>query len=214
MSSCDRVRDDLPFYVNGTLALAERAVLDEHLRGCRTCRDTLALEERLAGSMQTSGSRVVPSPHAAWQRLEPRLVEAAVPPAEAAVRRRSLRSRYFGRRALFVAVAAQAVALVFLAVALWRAQAPQPPTFQTLTTPDPTLASRMPLVRVAFAPLVDADEAQQLAASAGARVLAGPSPENVYTLSVEAGGMAAAIEKLRASPQVRLAEQVFTGSDP
>lgn len=214
MSACDDLRNALPWYVNGTLALAARAALDEHLRTCAACRAEVELEQRLAATMQTDDARVVPAPHSGWQRLVARLQaleQPAAPEADTPVARRqhAIGGRLPGRRALLVAVAAQAVALVFLAVALWRAQtAPPAAAFYTLASADPTLASREPLVRVAFAHDVSPADAQRVAQAIGVRTLAGPSTGNVYTFSVGAGGTAATLEAFRRSPGVLLAEPV------
>jgi hypothetical protein len=98
---------------------------------------------------------------------------------------------------------------VFLAVALWRAQTAQTiPAFYTLTNVDPTLASREPLVRVAFARDVSPADAQRIAQTIGVRTLAGPSPGNVYTFSVGDGGSAVTLEAFRSAPGVLLAEPV------
>jgi anti-sigma factor RsiW len=214
MSACDDLREAMPWYVNGTLAISARAAVDEHLRTCAACRAEVDLEHRLANTMQTGETRVVPSPHAGWQQLVARL-DALEQAAEhesdtPAVRRpRAIGGRLLGRRVLLVAVAAQAVALVFLAVALWRAQTAQTTAaFYTLTRVDPTLAWREPLVRVAFARDVSPADAQRVAQTIGVRTLAGPSPGNVYTFSVGDRGTAATLEAFRRSSGVLLAEPV------
>jgi hypothetical protein len=214
MTPCDELRNTLPWYVNGTLAIAARAAVDEHLRTCAACRAEVELEQRLANTLQRDDARVVPSPHAGWQRLVARLEaleQPAEPQSETPVTRRphAIGGRLLGRRVLLVAVAAQAVALVFLAVALWRAQTAQTTAaFYTLTNVDPTLASREPLVRVAFAHDVSPADAQRVAQTIGVRTLAGPGTGNVYTFSVGEGGTAATLEAFRRSPGVVLAEPV------
>ncbi len=213
MSACEDLRTALPWYVNGTLAMPERAAVDEHLRACAACRAEIELDQRLANMLQVDDTRVVPAPHAGWQHLVARLEALESPPeAEAdapAHRPHALGARLLGRRVLLVAVAAQAVALVFLAVALWRAQTAQTiPAFYTLTNVDPTLASREPLVRVAFARDVSPADAQRIAQTIGVRTFAGPSPGNVYTFSVGDGGSAVTLEAFRSAPGVLLAEPV------
>jgi hypothetical protein len=211
MSACEELRNALPWYVNGTLALSARAAFEDHVRTCAGCRTELELEQRLATTLATADMRVVPSPHAGWQRLEARLDALQKPPDSEPVappRQRNRARRRIGRRVLLVAVAAQAVALVFLAVALWRAQSAPAPDFYTLTSVDPTLATGEPLVRVAFARDVSPEDAQRIARAVGVRTLAGPSPGNVYTYSVGEVGTAAALDALRRTPGVLLAEPV------
>ena len=214
MSVCDDLRATLPWYVNGTLAMSARAAVEEHLLMCAACRAEVELEQRLANLVQAEGARVVPSPHAGWQRLVDRVEALELPPEPQADlspnhRPHALAGRLLGRRVLLVAVAAQAVALVFLAVALWRAQTAQPTAaFYTLTNVDPTLAWGEPLVRVTFARDVSPADAQRVAQAIGVRTLAGPSPGNVYTFSVGEGGPALTLEAFRRHPGVLLAEPV------
>jgi hypothetical protein len=52
----------LPWYANGTLEAAERALVEEHLGGCASCKDELARCSGLAAAM-AAGREAAPSPH-------------------------------------------------------------------------------------------------------------------------------------------------------
>jgi hypothetical protein len=128
---------------------------------------------------------------------------------------RSARGRVNWPAALGAAVAVQAAAIAVLAVALVRhRQTESEPRFHTVANADPTLASSGSLVRIAFDPSVDEKAARDLAARAGAqRILAGPSPDNVYTFEFGADVAGAAaldqkVHELRRQAHVLLVEPV------
>jgi hypothetical protein len=114
-------------------------------------------------------------------------------------------------------VAVQAAAIAVLAVALVRhRQAEVMPRYHTTGDADPTLAASGPLVRIAFDPSVDDAAARAIAVSADARILAGPSPDNVYTFvfaeGTEAvGGLDQKVNGLRRQAHVLLVEPVVVG---
>jgi hypothetical protein len=201
---CEIVGELLSWHANGTLGPADRALVDAHTAMCETCRTTLAVERRLVEAMRAPRGNVEQSPHAGWQKLVARLdaeetamalrerdtpkaessnvvgLAGASTPASAA---RPARGRVNWPAALGAAVAVQAAAIAVLAVALVRhRQTEEAPRFHTVANADPTLAASGPLVRIAFDPSVDEKSARGLAAQTGVQnILAGPSPDNVYT---------------------------------
>ena len=130
---------------------------------------------------------------------------------------RAGRGRVNWPAALGAAVAVQAAAIAVLAVALVRhRQAEEAPRFHTLASADPTLAASGPLVRIAFDPAVDEAAARGIAKDADARILAGPSPDNVYTFvfadgTDAAGGLDQKVSGLRRHAHVLLVEPVVVG---
>jgi hypothetical protein len=119
--------------------------------------------------------------------------------------------------ALGAAVAVQAAAIAVLAVALVRhRQTEEAPRFHTVANADPTLAASGPLVRIAFDPAVDEPAAHAIAKTAAARILAGPSPDNVYTFvfaegTDAGGGLDQKVSSLRRQAHVLLVEPVVVG---
>jgi Putative zinc-finger len=224
---CEMVGELLSWYANGTLGAADRAVVDTHTELCSACRATLAIERRIVEAMRAPRDNVEQSPHAGWQKLAARLdAEAATEvfddspgrfPATDGASRRSARRRLNWSAALGAAVAVQAAAIAVLAVALVRhRQSEVAPLFHTLANADPTLAASGSLVRIAFDPSVDEATARSVAAQASGRILAGPSPENVYTFVFQEGpGAAGAVDGkvgwLRRRPHVLLVEPVVLG---
>jgi hypothetical protein len=216
------VAELLPWYANGTLSVAERSLVDDHVHSCESCGRALALERRIFESVRVPRDNVEPSPHAAWQRLAARL--DGLQPLQAAHHARAgsativTRPRWwtrFGSSALGLAVALQAATIAVLAVLLVRERYLQEqPRFHTLATPDRTLALAEPLARVAFDASVSSNLARELAADIAGRVVEGPSVNNVYTLAFDsARARPAALDEkvawLRKQPHVLFAEPVM-----
>ncbi len=231
---CEQVRLDLPWYLNGTLDAPARELVDAHLPECRPCQLLLLEEQRLMARLRARDARIVPMPQGAWKGFEQRLdgVVAAgsappaaktAPPPGPAVRVPVVRlagrgwriARRVRRRALVVAVAAQAVALVVLAALLW-SRAPEPvAVYRTLTTTTPQFAGGDVMVRVVLVPGTAPERARVLARQSGMRVVAGPRNGAIYTFAVTPGPAAVAtrdvatsVARLRAQPEVLLAEAV------
>jgi hypothetical protein len=211
----------------------------------------LALERRIVESIRAPRDNVEQSPHAGWQKLSARLdqdsTQPHVRPASNATSRPAQDSqpRHSApatvsdlahasatatrpRRAnwsvvLGAAVAVQAAAIAVLAVALVRHhQVEEAPRFHTVANADPTLAASGPLVRIAFDSTVNETAARGVASGANGRILAGPSPENVYTFVFQpasnlADGAAVrpqmddVVNGLRRQPHVLLVEPVVLG---
>jgi hypothetical protein len=200
---CESVGELLSWYANGTLGAADRAVVDSHIAFCDTCRTTLAVERRIVESMRAPRDNVEQSPHAGWQKLAARLDSedatalddavdldshtATLAPMPANVAALAKAGRKGPRRvnwpaALVVAVAVQAAAIAVLTVALLRhRQVEEAPRYHTVAEADPTLGAHGSLVRIAFDASIDDAAARRVAEQATARILAGPSPDNVYT---------------------------------
>lgn len=244
MKACRQAELDLPWYVNGTLDEAARASLEAHLPVCSRCQALLVGEQRLAVALRAHDTRahdtrVVPLHAGSWSDFERRLDATAA--SIAAVSRadddaparpiagpptapRSARSRWglagrVPRRALLLAVAAQAVALVVLAGLLRLSPPATVPVYRTVTNAEPGIVSDRPLVRVVVAPGVTLARVDDLAQRAGMSIVTGPRAGNIFTLAMHgargrtaAATMGAALQALRAHPEVLLAEQVSDGA--
>jgi anti-sigma factor RsiW len=231
---CASIGEMLSWHANGTLGLADRGEVDTHVETCPACRASLAMERRIVETMRAPRDNVEQSPHAGWQKMVARLDahEGLAPLADDTVREsrstasapamsqppsRSLRRRVNWPAALGAAVAVQAAAIAVLTVALVRhRQAEEAPRFHTVANADPTLAVTAPLVRIAFDATVDEATARGLATQAAGKILAGPSPENVYTFvfpdEIAAGrSLDETVSGLRRQAHVLLVEPVILG---
>lgn len=209
-----RVAELLPWYLNGTLDEAERAVVEEHLAGCDRCRAGLPAERDLAEAVAGTGV-VAPSPHPVQlARLMARI--------DAEERRRRPQP---GRRLAALAratprpvrwlVAAQLAAVLLLAVTLARPLAPEAPAlFHTLS--DAAAAPAAARLSVVFAPGASERQMRDVLAAVRGQIVGGPSPLGVYTVAVppvEAAGepLAVVLDHLRSRPEVAFAEPVAGG---
>jgi len=232
---CKSIEDLLAWYANGTLGVADRAVVEAHVEGCTACRTTLALERRIVENMRAPRDNVEQSPHAGWQKLVARMdahesskisaeedvteTFAAQNAATTAVASggnapaRNSRRRVNWPAALGAAVAVQAAAIAVLTVALVRhRQMQEAPLFHTVADADPTLALHGRLVRIAFDSAVVETAAHGIAGEAGGKIASGPSPQNVYTFVFpDSVDVDQKVSTLRRRAHVLLVEPVILG---
>lgn len=69
MSGCDRVRELMPWYANGTLSSAESGEVSAHLATCRACREELAETLRLRVEVEREVRSLPRLPERAWKRV-------------------------------------------------------------------------------------------------------------------------------------------------
>ena len=233
---CEAVSEMLAWHANGTLGATDRALVESHIGVCNACRNSLALERRIVESIRAPRDNVEQSPHAGWQKLAARLDEeqdetrempaerraASVPRAPATVSplvpaAPRATKRFNWSVALGAAVALQAAAIAVLAVALvHNRQVEEAPRFHTLSNEDPTLAASGPLLRIAFDSAIDEAAARGVAQTVSGQILAGPSPDNVYTFVFQPGAdsrlnMNDTVGWLRRQAHVLLVEPVIIG---
>jgi len=219
MSEADRHREVvelLPWYVNGTLAGRDFAVVVAHLSGCPVCRDEAAQCQTLAAAVQSA-------PDAAGAPAADRLgrVLATIDALEAD--RRHTGSRAWSRvmewlRDLFQAtpgpmrwaLAVQAALLIVLVVlaAGSGVLAPRAP-YHTLA--DGGRGPAQGQIHIVFTDDITERELRTLLGRVQGKIVDGPSTIGVYTLEVgpsTADDLTRIVAILRADPKVQLAEPV------
>jgi hypothetical protein len=223
---CDYVSRLLPWYVNGTLDGERRRQADRHLKDCQSCRQDYETECQIAASIQERTTTTTQTPHGGWERFAALLDPPAKPDLDAVTHDEMNRSTaplpHRPRRRWLVALAVgQAAAIAVLIVALFAQSRDTEPVniFSTLSTTDPTLAVPGNLVRLAFASSPAATEIERLTQAIGARVVSGPSANNVYTLALEgdarrADARASVLTWLQQQPGVVLVEPVARSDKP
>jgi anti-sigma-K factor RskA len=195
----------LPWYVGGQLEAEELAQVEAHIAGCADCQADVALERRLR-------SEVAALPLEAdegWLRLRRRLsVERRPGPAQ--VLRRIFRPS--GRRSgLAWAVAVQAVLLLAAAGALLLSPLDRPASYRTLGRAP---AARTGNVIVIFRPDTRERDLRRALLASDARLVGGPTPADAYVLAVPPRARDAALARLRAEPEVVMAEPIDAGNGP
>ena len=214
----------LPWHVNGTLDDAEAAKVDRHLERCLTCRSELARQRDLARHIRDSDATdgVL---EASLARMHARIAENEHGSRHAAPARRlvdrwlsaALRPFRESPRLVRGFVAVQAIAIVVMVTALSLTTPALSPRGGPDGAPYGTLAqeSGLPeggaLLRVVFSPTAEERAMRGLLAAGGLRIVDGPSPTGVYTLSVPVGAgdtVGTELARLRSSTLVDFVTQV------
>ena len=200
-STHQQVFELLPWYVNGTLAEAERAAVQRHLTECLVCRRELDAQRSLQEMFEHS--ETVPlAPRQGLSTLMAKIDSQARPESGFMIRLRPLASHW--RIAAAVAVLAiGAVAAVSLSVRDERRE----PLFRTLSSDNGVVVEDdAPLLQVIFEDSVAEADARSILSGLRGRVIAGPSDTAAYTIEVDPSEVALSLETLRADPRVRFAE--------
>ncbi|HEU4851178.1 MAG TPA: hypothetical protein VFT37_03375 [Telluria sp.] len=171
-----------------TLGGVERELVEQHAAACQQCRDDLAWQRKLRSVHPAAGP--VPDMDAALARMLPRL-EGNSPQA-------GPRSRHGGWMGW--ALAAQLLVIAGLGVQLSRQQE----DYRLLG--NPVAVAPAANVIVQFADGAGEREVQELLRRSGARVVDGPTVTHAWLLRVDPGRVDAAVNTLRASPGVSMAE--------
>lgn len=199
---CGQLEALLPWYVNGTASPADRALVEEHLRGCGACRERMRRERDLLEQIRRPASTQMPDAAESWHRFERTLGDNPPVREPATAPTRLLRWVVVGQ------AAALAVLSVLLAQVFWR-QDRSAPSFRTVTAQASGPAPTEFTVRVAVAAGVTPQAIEQIALAHGARVVSGPSARGVYTLELDpAAVQRQVLAQLRAIPELQLVEQV------
>jgi anti-sigma factor RsiW len=209
----------LPWYVNGTLEEEERRSVEGHLERCPLCRGEVRAGHELAVAVRRAAELPLATGRG-LERLMARIDEEGAPQAptagDAGWWRRTPAAARWG---LLVQAAVLAFLIVGLGWSLGRpgttpatGSAPAPAAFETLGGPGPSMLPAAGddafAVRVVFAPDASAEALRRLLRSTGGEVTGGPSPAGVFTLTFTGTDATATLTRLRAAPEVELAERV------
>jgi len=195
----------LPWYVNGTLEPDDRAMVEAHLAECVECRADLAAEQVLARDVAALPLDV----EHAWSMLSER-IDAEGPPRRLAEPVPFLRRKVAMGWALGGPLAA-AAAVAFAVMVVPGAPSPAGETYRALGSA-PTAQPGNALVM--FRPDARDVDLRSALTKAGARVVDGPTATGAYVVRIAPAGRAQALDRLRATPQVALAEPIDPGSQP
>jgi len=72
MIDCDKARELIPWYVNGTLTGDEAREIASHLAGCPTCREELAQAVRLSWELRAAFERMPAVHERVWEKVKTR----------------------------------------------------------------------------------------------------------------------------------------------
>jgi Putative zinc-finger len=198
----------LPWLANGRLGGAERARLEQHVRGCPVCAREVELQQLWCSTL-TQPERVTHAPGPSFRKLmqridaeQPRAAAAALTAAHAVRTRAAWRPPGLAWAASFVLC----VGLGTFAVTAYRWSQP---LYATHTAP---ATSAPGVLHIAFERSLTVGDAERLLLSAGARVVEGPDASGVLgvtpvavaaTPGEGAAALRALAERLRSEPEVR-----------
>lgn len=205
-SSHERAQQLLPWYVNGALEADEAAMVEAHLAECAECRADLAAEQALAREVAALPLDV----EHAWSTLSDR-IDAAGPPRRLAEPVPFLRRKVAMGWALGGPLAAAAAAVAFAVILTPGSPTPAGETYRALGSA-PTAAPGNALVM--FRPDARDSDLRAALTKAGARVVDGPTASGAYVVRIAPASRAQALDGLRATPQIVLAEPIDAGSQP
>lgn len=201
----DQARQLLPWYVNDTLDPDEKAMVDAHLADCAECRAELAAEQALAADVAALPIDV----EHAWSMLSDR-IDAAGPPRRLAEPVPFLRRKVAMGWALGGPLAA-AAAVAFAVAIVPDAPSPAGQTYRALGSASAVQPGN---ALVMFRPDARDGDLRAALATAGARIVDGPTVSGAYVVRIAPERRAQALAGLRAAPQVALAEPIDPGSQP
>ena len=208
-SRCQRFQLLLPWYATGKLDEAEHALVDAHLAGCAECRAELIHERGLAAAFQA----LPVDEEMGWAALQDRIVRQP--------RRRSLSAGLVAAwqgvsgewsragAALRWTMAVQlGLLLVLGALALPREPAARYHALGLSTS------ARAGDIVVVFKPETTEARLRDILKANDARVVDGPTSTDAFLLQAPRASRPAALARLRAAPEVVLAEPVDAGGSP
>ena len=195
-------RSLLPWYVNGTLDPAETALVEEHLAACADCRADLEADRALGRQVADLSMDV----EHGWAAMRARM--------ETTPQLRSASPMRFLRRPVAIgwAVAGQlAAAALIVAIALPARHAQTDADYHVLGSA--TVAAPGNLI-IQFKPDVTEGAMRAAFMRTGSRVVDGPTASGAYVLRVDGNKRDAALNQLRATPGIALAEPIDRGDQP
>ncbi len=212
------VQQMLPWYVTGRLDDSERGRIEAHLAACPHCQAELDWERRLQALHASSASDDPDTDtdggaSARWDALRlraqtrwGRMWQGMWPAMWQRLRHRLRRSTTEGPPASprwLTPLSLTAVgALSVVSVGLWMHSGGEP-TYRTLSAPGEIPAAD---AIVMFDPAISEQAMRAALAIAGARVVGGPTAAGAWLLQLPEGDQAAALQRLKGQPAVRLAE--------
>lgn len=192
--------DLIPWWVNESLAAEEAEGVTQHVNHCQECQTEVREQRRLAEALSRETDTFTDL-EAGWNRLARALDrESKGAPNE----RASL------RRLLIAAVIAQVILFGgMIGYVGWLQSPSNAEPFRTLSTPA-TLAAGGARLRVVPAPETTISKLQASLLAVDGRIVDGPSPAGVFTISVPQAQQNEALGALRSKPFILLAEPLPT----
>jgi anti-sigma factor RsiW len=196
----------LPWFVNGTLADDERATVERHLRECGACRREVEMLQGVHARCRVE--EPVPDAGPSLRRLRARVQRPRSLDRVHALWARLGGNWYAAPAWTRWAIAAELAVIACLATLVTMPQRDADAPYRTLGTPGGEVQGS---IAVRFANGTSAQAIAAVVAAAGARIVTGPTRDNVYVLDLRGNERDAALTVLRNSPGVMLAQPLMAG---
>lgn len=196
----DEAQKLLAWYANGTLTESETARVEVHLAHCEECRADLAAERAIGGGIAGQSLDV----EHGWADMQRRIAAASAP----------RRPAWYARRVpVGWVLGMQAAAAALIVVVFLPGRTPSTPSRLYHALGTAPVAATGNLV-VMFSASTREAELRAAFASAGARIVDGPTVAGAYVLHVPGATRDAALARLRRDSHVTLAEPIDPGDEP
>jgi hypothetical protein len=191
----------LPWLANGRLSAAERARVEEHVRGCELCTREVAWQ-RLTCQALAEPDRVTYAPGPSFRKLLERIDgRPGAPEGRPVTRARPLPAAALSAwRPPGLAWAASFALLIGFAVLMSTAYRWSQPLYATHTASAPLTPD---VLHIAFEHSLSIGEVEELLRTAGARVVEGPGTTGIFGVAPVAAAARRAPDAHEVSPQMR-----------
>jgi hypothetical protein len=197
----------IPWYLNDTLDEQERVRVNAHVGECASCRDDLALNQRIFDEIAAQPALDY-MPMASLKRLQARLdAVQGEGPSPQVIPAEPERGESPWRGWIAASIAAMTVAIGLLAADRWvqfEARSNQA-NYHTVTNSVPRPAGEV--IRAVFSPTITLDQLQAILDEAQLKIVSGPTEAGVYSLASSSNlTVRSSLAALRQHPTVRFAE--------
>lgn len=212
----------LPWYINNTLEASLRQLVDQHLEECKACRRELKEQQQLAQAVQQA-DEISTSPQQSFAKLMQRIDASeqvnTLPKSLSLLNRlRSIMKTLLQSTSpTRWVLAAQTLAIVVLLGNILLLSSPQVDntlSYETLSNGQQSTIAHGH-IRIVFSDNSLEKDKRQILTIFNARIIDGPSPSGVYTLSINQDqqikhdDLVAMAKQLRTHESVQFAEPIF-----
>lgn len=192
----------LPWYVTGQLDPVDHASVETHLAACAACRAELRMERRLSTEVADLQLDVSPG----WSALRARLDRPVGRPERSSRQPRMPWRLQLPSVNIRWVLAAQAALVAIIVPLAMRRENPAP--FHTLGSPQTAIVGNIVVI---FRPDARERDLRRTLNASSARLIDGPTAADAYVVLVPAAQRDAALVRLRAQPDVVLAQPIDAG---
>lgn len=205
----------LPWYHNGTLEADQHSMVEQHIKGCLSCRRELEQAAHLSLGLRHADDLGI----SAQQGLARQMARIRAAEKDSGGLLQRLQQWFAEQMDMLAnsqpmvkgALAAQAFVIALgVGFFVWTGDSGQQPGFSTLSNPEAVIDSNAALYRIVFTPEASEQSIRNTLLPLSASIVDGPSARGAYTLAVDSQQPAdQVLQQLRGNANVRMAEPVL-----